>query len=166
MDVWPAPWLWPDPSSFKILIFSNSARATSSQTMVWSVQVKYGFRSNWENLIRTLTSQWRDASANHHAPRRNEDWAKESCAPEVTLFLRPSNFFAIMEDLRLFCAEFVISERFSSAQDWLCKVDSVTCCSSINLVLLLQLCLSWFWTAISKVNACWTTQGYPRTRIV
>ena len=71
----------------------------------------------WENS--KLTSQWRDASANHHAPRRNENWAKESCAPEVTLFLRPqpSNFLAIMEDLRLFCAEFVISERFFAAQD-------------------------------------------------
>ena len=36
------------------------------------------------------------------------------------------------------CAEFVISERFFAAQDWLRKVDSVTCCSPINLVLLLQ----------------------------
>ena len=104
------------------------------------VNLKFWRRNGW----------WRDASAKHHAPRRNADWAKESCAQEVTLFLRPqpSNFLAIKEELRLFCAESVISERFFAAQDWLCKVDSATFCSSINLVLLLQLRLSWFWTAI------------------
>ena len=106
------------------------------------VNLKFWRRNGW----------WRDASANHHAPRRNADWAKESGAQEVTLFLRPqpSNFLAIKEELRLFCAESVISERFFAAQDWLCKVDSVTCCSPINLVLLLQWRLSWFLTAISS----------------
>ena len=106
------------------------------------VNLKFWRRNGWR----------RDASANHHAPRRNADWAKESCAQEVTLFLRPQplNFLAIKEEWRLFCGESVISERFFAAQDWLCKVDSVTCCCPINLVLLLQWRLSWFWTAISS----------------